>query len=123
MTRIVSESTIQGDMIRMPLGDEGFAFYPYKFAWDAINRKKFSIFVTKGTTQEDASVMLVTLPDGTNTVIAGEYEILIRKLLEIPWKEDRVGTSEGPMYRKLAPSLYELKKMIIRIRKEVEPLP
>lgn len=122
MTKKVAESTIQGDMIRMPLGDEGYAFYPYKFAWDAINRKKYSIFVTKGTTKDDASVMLVTLPDGTNTVIAGEYEILIRKLLEIPWKEDRVGTSEGPMYRKVTPSLDELKKMIITLREGVKPL-
>ncbi|WP_261300572.1 hypothetical protein [Paenibacillus andongensis] len=29
----------------------------------------------------------------------------IQQLRDIPWKDDRIATTEGPMFRKIAPSL------------------
>lgn len=116
MSREMGESSIQGDMIRMPLPNGGFALYPYKFAYDAINNRKYSIFVTKGESDQDASLLMATHATGTRTILVGEYDKLIEQLLDIPWKENRVRTSEGELFRKIAPSLQALEKMIELIK-------
>lgn len=111
-SREMGESSIQGDMIRMPLGDGGFAIYPYKFAYDAINKRKFSLFVVKGSTDEDASILMATHSTGARTILVGDYDKLIEQLRDIPWKDDRIATTEGPAFRKIAPSLDALEKMM-----------
>jgi hypothetical protein len=106
------QSKNEGDMVRMPLPNGGFAIYPLRFALDAQFNNIYSLFVSKGNTPQDASVMMATLPDGANVFLVGPFDKLIDTLLEIPWKEDRVKTSDGLSYRKIAPSLDALLKYI-----------
>lgn len=96
----------------MPLPHGGFTLYPYKFAYDAINFKKYSLFVTKGPTDQDVSLLMATHLSGAKTILQGPYNELVTQFLSIPWKENIVATSEGPMFRKIAPSLKELDNMI-----------
>lgn len=112
MTREMGESSLIGDMIRMPLPNNGYLIYPAKFAMDAIQNNKYSLFVTMGSTKNDPSILAATTRTGARTILMGDYDKLVEQLLDIPWEEEKVKTSEGIMYRKIAPSHESLLKYI-----------
>ncbi|WP_424765718.1 hypothetical protein [Paenibacillus sp. sgz302251] len=116
MTIQLGESELIGDMIRMPFPNNGYIYFPAKFAHDAIHNKKYSIFVSKGMIDENTSILMATTDTGTRTILMGNYDVLIKRLLNIPWREDRIKTSDGKMYRKIAPSLKSLEQMIRAIK-------
>ncbi|QDA30260.1 hypothetical protein [Paenibacillus polymyxa] len=115
MTQEMGNSSIHGDMIRMILPNGGFALYPYKFASDAINEHKYSIFVAKGEIEE-SSLLIATLDTGARTILLGPFEELVKRLLTIPWEENSIETSDGILFRKIAPSLQALEEMIIGLQ-------
>ncbi|MFD0587735.1 hypothetical protein ACFQZE_06950 [Paenibacillus sp. GCM10027627] len=112
MTIQLGESELIGDMIRMPFLNDGYIVFPAKFAHDAIHNNKFSIFVSKGMLDENTSVLMVTTDTGTRPILMDNYDVLIKRFLKIPWRTDSIKTSEGKMYRKIAPSLKSLEQMI-----------
>ncbi|KQY90919.1 hypothetical protein ASD24_24280 [Paenibacillus sp. Root52] len=115
-------SEIVGDMIKMPLTNGGYAYYPLKFGNDAMHNRKYSIFVTKGQTEEDASLLMATTLTGARTILVGSYDELLDRLHAIPWKENRINTREGKMYRKIAPSYDALNQLIQEFKKNHEKL-
>lgn len=118
MTRDMGESSLIGDMIRMPLPGGGHALYPAVFAEDAMYRKRYSLFVTRGTTSNDASLLMATLDTGARGIVAGPFNKLLREVKDLPWAENRIETSEGTMYRKISHSLPAILKVIERMKKK-----
>ncbi|PAD72851.1 hypothetical protein [Paenibacillus campinasensis] len=112
MSKEMGESSLQGDMIRMPLPHGGFAVYPSKFAYDAIRKQKFSIFVAKGITKQDPSVLMATHVTGSKAILFGPYDQLRQRLFDIPWKENIIISSNDQFFRKIAPSLQALDEVI-----------
>lgn len=112
MAKEMGESSLIGEMIKMPLPNNGFMFYPARFALDAIYNNKFSLFVSKGISDDDASVLAATTKTGARIILIGDYDKLIEQLLDLPWEEDRIKISEGVFYRKIAPSYDSLIKFI-----------
>lgn len=111
-------SEIVGDMIKMPLPNGGYTYYPLKFGNDALHNRKYSIFVTKGETEEDTSLFMATMPSSARVILIGSYNELIDLLRSIPWKENRVKTREGEMYRKIAPSYKDLTDLIQEFKRD-----
>lgn len=111
-------SDIVGDMIKMPLPQGGHTYYPIKFGNDALHNRRYSIFVTKGQNEEDASLFMATMPTGARVILIGSYNELIERLLEIPWKENRVKTREGDYFRKIAPSYNALMELIQKFKRD-----
>lgn len=111
-------SEIVGEMIKMPLTDGGYTYYPLKYANDALYNRRYSIFVTKGKTDEDVSLLVATTLRETKVILLSSYDKLLERLLEIPWKENRVKTREGVFYRKIAPSYNALMELIQEFKED-----